>query len=161
MNNPKISIIAALSKNYVIGKDNKIPWNIPSDVKRFREITKNHVIIMGRKTYESIGKPLPHRTNIVVTSNPNYQAEGTIVCHSLNEAIDIAKEIEEDEIFIIGGGKIYEEVLPITDKLYLTIVDTQVEGDASFPHYDQFKNITLQEEHEENNYKFTYLNLEK
>lgn len=155
---PKISIIVAVAgKKRVIGKRGALPWYIPAELKRFKEITTGHPIIMGRKTHESIGRALPGRTNIVITRDPNYQAEGCIVVHSLDEAIKVAKE---KEIFIIGGGQIYEQALPRADKLYLTYIEKQIEGDVFFPDYSQFKkkvNESDWQEHEGYKYKFLEL----
>ena len=115
-----ISLIAALGKNGVIGNENKLIWNIPSDMKRFREITSGKSVVMGRKTYESIGRPLPKRKNIILTRDKNYKAEGCIVVHSLENAL---KEAGDGEIMVIGGAQIYSEFLPIAHRLYLTIID--------------------------------------
>src|SRR5438105_4996918 len=118
-----ISLIAAVSKNLVLGKNNQLPWRLPPDSQYFREKTTGHVVIMGRKTYESMGKPLPNRTNIVVTRNKNFSAPQTIVVPSLEEAVQKAKDLGESEAFIVGGGQIYTQSLPLADKLYLTIID--------------------------------------
>ena len=161
MNTPKISAIAAISKNLVLGKNNQLIYKIPADQKRYREITTGHALIMGRKTYESIGRPLPNRTNIIVTHDKNYKAQGCIVTHSLDEALEEARKIETQEIFINGGSQIYSEALPITDKLYLTIVDEETEGDAYFPPYNEFKKITFEQKGEHNGLTYTFLDLEK
>ncbi len=158
---PKISAIAAISKNRVIGKDGKLPWHIPSDLKRMRQITLNHPIIMGRKTFESIGRPLPKRTNIVITTQPNYQAEGIIVVHSLEEAIKEAEKVETQEIFIFGGGEIYKMAMPIVQKLYLTVVDSDIQGDTYFPEYYEFSKVVYEAEMTENGYTFKFLDLER
>lgn len=136
--NPKISLIAAISKNRALGRNNDLIWRIPDDLKRFRKLTEHHPIIMGRKTYESIGRPLPHRTNIIVTRDANFQALGCVITHSLNEALAKALEVETDEIFIIGGGQIFEESIKKADKLYLTVIDSNAEGDVYFPDYSNF-----------------------
>lgn len=161
MNKPIISLIAAISKNRVLGKDNDLIYKIPEDQKRFKDITSGHPIIMGRKTYESIGRPLPHRTNIVITKNPQLRAPGCIVVNSLDDAIAEAKKTEQNEIFIVGGGQIYERALPVADKLYLTIIDEEAEGDAFFPPYDEFKKIVFQQEGEHEGLKYKFLDLEK
>jgi len=127
----KVSLIAAMSKNRVIGRDNAIPWNIPADMHRFRELTLGHTIIMGRKTFESIGKPLPGRKNIIVTRQPDYPATGISVAGSLNEALLLAEG--DGEVFICGGGEIYEQALPVAAKIYLTLVDCDIDGDTRFP----------------------------
>jgi dihydrofolate reductase len=126
-----ISIIAAVSNNNVIGKDNKLPWHLPGDLKRFKELTTGHTIIMGRKTFESIGRPLPSRRNIVVTRNKDYKADGVEIIHSIKEALDLVKN--EDEVFIIGGEEIYKLALPMANKIYLTRINKEYDGDAFFP----------------------------
>jgi dihydrofolate reductase len=132
-----LSAIVAIDKNRVIGKDDDIPWYLPADLKYFKRRTLNHHIIMGRKTFESIGRPLPKRTNIVVTRNPFFVASSCLVAGSLQEAIDLARNNGEDEAFIIGGGTIYEQAMPLIDRLYLTEVDTAVEnGEVFFPAVD-------------------------
>lgn len=158
----KISIIAAIaSGNRALGKGNKLIYHIPQDLKRFKELTLGHVVIMGRKTFESIGKPLPNRTNIVISRNPSYTAEGTIVVHSLDEALTKAKEVENEEIFIIGGGQIYEEAISKADKLYLTIVEGNPNADTFFPDYSEFKKVVFEEEHESDGLKYKFLDLER
>ncbi|WP_282777357.1 dihydrofolate reductase [Phaeodactylibacter xiamenensis] len=132
-----LSAIVATDKNGVIGKDDDIPWHLPADLKYFKRRTLNHHIIMGRKTFESIGRPLPKRTNIIVTRNPFFMVSNCLVAGSLQEAIDLARNNGEDEAFIIGGGTIYEQVMPLIDRLYLTEVDTEVEnGEVFFPAVD-------------------------
>lgn len=153
-------MIAAISKNRALGKDNKLLWKIPEDFKRYVAVTTGHTLIMGRKTFESIGRPLPNRTNIIITRDANFKADGCIICHSLDEALAKAKEIEKSEIFINGGAQIYEQALPLADKLYLTVVDQEVEADAFFPAYDEFKKITFQKEGDFNGLKYTFLELE-
>ncbi len=128
-----ISAIVATAKNNVIGNDNDIPWYLPADLKYFKKTTLHRHIIMGRNTYESIGKPLPKRTNIIMTRNPFFIATGCLTVHSFEEALDLAKSHNEEEVFIIGGGKIYELALPFLDKIYLTSVDAEVEGTVHFP----------------------------
>jgi dihydrofolate reductase len=132
-----ISAIAATARNNVIGKDNQIPWYLPEDLKFFKRTTIGHHIIMGRKNFLSIGRPLPKRTNVVITRDPFFTATGCIMAHSLDEALEIAKRNGEDEAFIIGGGEIYRQSLPYWDKLYLTEVDLEVEGDVFFPEIDE------------------------
>ncbi|MEO1434782.1 MAG: dihydrofolate reductase, partial [Bacteroidota bacterium] len=129
----KISIIVAQTENRVIGKDNDIPWYLPADLKYFKKVTTGHHIIMGRKCYESIGRPLPNRANVILTRRMDFHAEGCIVTHSLEEALDIARRNEETEAFIIGGGEIYNLAMPLVDQIYLTQVHTELEGDIYFP----------------------------
>jgi dihydrofolate reductase len=157
---PKVSIICAMSENRAIGKDNKLLWDIPEDLKFFRETTLNHPIIMGRKTFESIGRALPKRTNIVITRNPAYQADGITTVKNLEEAISFAKKEEEEEIFIIGGGQIYKEALNYADTLYLTIVKGSFEADTFFPEYSSFKEV-YRESYNNGKHKFDFATLSK
>mgnify|MGYP001773531455 CR=1 FL=1 len=133
-----ISIIVAMDKKGVIGKEDKIPWHLPRDLKRFRKLTIGKPVIMGRRTFESIGRPLDGRINIVLTRNLKWKKQGVIVVHSVKEAIKKAKENspEAREIMIIGGAEIYRQFLPITHRLYLTIVEGEFEGDVYFPELD-------------------------
>ena len=127
-----ISIIVAVSENGVIGKDNQLIWRLPDDLKRFKKLTTGHPIIMGRKTFDSIGKPLPGRTSIVITRNQDFFMDGIIAVHSLEKALEEAKKLDTDEVFVIGGGEIYKQVLSVVDRLYITEVKTIMEGDAFF-----------------------------
>lgn len=132
-----ISIIVAMTPENVIGKNNALLWHLPADMKHFRQLTTGHCIVMGRKTFDSIGRPLPNRTNIVITRNQTWQYEGCIIANSLEDALIIAKKEEQNqEIFIIGGGNIYKQALPLADKIYLTIVETEIQGDTFFPEID-------------------------
>lgn len=166
-----ISIIAAIDSKNGIGKENSIPWHISEDFKRVKELTLGHPIIMGRKTFESIGKPLPERTNIVISRNPAmyhqlvYDNANFVSCNSLAEAVKIAEKSDgSDEIFIFGGGQIFQEALEkgIVDKLYLTIVDGDFNADTFFPDYKSlgFKKIS-EEVHEGKGNKFKFINLVK
>jgi len=128
----RISLIAAMAKNRVIGKQGEIPWKIPGEQKLFKKITLGHAVIMGRKTYESLGQPLPDRTNIVVTRQKQYQTEGCLVVHDLSSALNRCPE-DEDEAFICGGGQLYQEALPIADRIYLTVIPREIPGDTYFP----------------------------
>lgn len=127
-----ITIIVAKSENHVIGNKNQLIWHLPNDLKRFKQLTSGHPIIMGRKTFESIGKPLPNRTNIVITRNKDWSSEGVLTVNSLEEAIQRGKEIHSD-IFIIGGGNIYRQAMQRADALEVTEVHHEFEGDAFFP----------------------------
>jgi dihydrofolate reductase len=127
-----ISAIVAMASNRVIGNRGDIPWKIPGEQKMFKEITLGHTVIMGRKTYESIGRPLPGRTNVVITRQSGYQADGCIVVHDLNSAIQSCPA-EENEAFICGGGQLYQEAMSATDRIYLTVLSREVEGDTYFP----------------------------
>ncbi|MDD5147500.1 MAG: dihydrofolate reductase [Candidatus Daviesbacteria bacterium] len=165
----KVSIIAAIaSGNRAIGKNNKLIYKIPEDLKRFKRLTSGHVVIMGRKTFESIGKPLPDRTNIVISRNLNYSPAGIIVTHSFEEALRlsasgrIAQGKPADEVFIIGGGQIYQEALPKADKLYLTIVEGSPKADTFFPDYSEFKRVVWKsEEQQSEGLKYRFLELER
>jgi dihydrofolate reductase len=126
-----ISIIVAVAENDAIGFDNHLLWHISEDLKRFKSLTTGHHVIMGRKTYESVGKPLPGRVNIVISRQENYRVDGCLVANSFEEALELAKL--DSEVFIIGGGEIYKQALPITDKIYLTRVHAGFAGDTFFP----------------------------
>ncbi len=127
----KIAIVVAMAANRVIGRDNQLPWHLPADLKHFKQLTLGKPVVMGRKTYASIGRPLPERTNIVVTRDRDYEAPGCVVVHSLDEALAAAGEAAE--VMVIGGAGIYRQVLPRTDTLYLTEVHAEFEGDTLFP----------------------------
>ncbi len=132
-----ISLIVAADENGVIGHQGSLPWKLPADMKFFRETTKGHPVIMGRKTYVSIGRPLPGRQNVVVTRQEDFEAPGCKVVNSLVDAIGVASMADgNDEIFVIGGGELYREVLPSADRVYLTRVHASVEGDTTFPPLD-------------------------
>lgn len=164
MKNTKVSIIVAVAgKRRVIGKKGGMPWYIPEELKRFKEITMGHPIIMGRKTHESIGKALGGRINIIITRDPKYQAEGCIVVHDLNEALKQSKgKPGGKEIFVIGGGEIYKQALPLTDKLYLTYVDKEMEGDVFFSDYSEFKKIVSESNwYSSNGFRYKFLELER
>lgn len=138
----EISMIAAMGKNRVIGKDNDIPWHLPDDFQYFKDTTKGHCVIMGRKNWESLPhkfKPLPGRTNIVITRQKNYQADGGIVTDSLGNALAIAQKEGEVEAFIIGGGEIYRMGLALAHKIYLTEINGDFEGQVTFPEFDKTK----------------------
>lgn len=136
----KIVLIAAFAQNRVVGINNALPWHLPEDLKYFKRTTTGKAIIMGRKTYDSIGRPLPNRTNIVISRNSELKIEGVKVVDSLQAAIDLAKEVNfingVEEVMVIGGASIYEEALPLADRLYITHVHAEVDGDAYFPEVD-------------------------
>ncbi|HVM73459.1 MAG TPA: dihydrofolate reductase [Candidatus Paceibacterota bacterium] len=170
MNKPRISIVVAIGNgrlhNRVLGKGNELIWHIPDDLKRFRDLTRGHPVVMGRKTFESIvamrGSGLPNRPNIVVTRDPNWEFKDAIVAHSLEEGIAKAKELDQEEIFIGGGGEIYTQALPLVDKLYLTLIDDEKEGDSFFPAYeDEFTKKTFEEAREWNGLKYRWVDLER
>lgn len=131
-----ISIVVAMDKNKVIGKDNQLPWHLPADLAFFKKITMGKAIVMGRKTYESIGKPLPGRQNIILTRNKDYAALGCTVIHSVDDIFALEQK-ETNEICVIGGAEIFKEVLAVADRLYITMIDNEFSGDTYFPPYDE------------------------
>lgn len=139
-----ISIIVAIAHNGAIGKDNALLWHISDDLKRFKRITSGHPVVMGRKTYESLGRPLPNRINVVITRNTDFRAEGCTVVHSMAEAVSLFPATEE--VFVIGGAQIYAEALDIADKFYLTKVEAQYDADTFFPKWDpaQWREISCE-----------------
>lgn len=156
-----LSIIAVIGKNRELGKDNKLLWHIPGDLPRFKQITSGHPVIMGRKTFQSIGRPLPGRANFVITSDPTFTAEGVTIISSLDEAIEKAKAAPgADEVFVIGGGSVYAQAIGKAERLYLTVVDSKAEADVFFPEYSRFTTVISKEEKEAEGYHFTYLTLQ-
>jgi dihydrofolate reductase len=155
-----VSAIVAVSQNGFIGKDNQIPWYLSTDLKYFKKTTLGHHIIMGRKSYDSIGRPLPKRTNLVVSRNPFLAISGCVVVHSVEEALEYAAQRGEEEAFIIGGGMIYTQSQPLWDRLYLTEVHAEVDGDVRFPDWDPNQwDLIFQEDHlpdEKNDHPFSF-----
>ncbi len=151
-----LSLIVAASENGVIGKDNDLPWHLPADLKHFKKITSGHCIIMGRNTYESIGRPLPKRTNIVISSNRSLEIEGCYVVHDVNEAIELTEQHETEEAFIIGGATLYKSCLDQAEKIYLTRVHTEIQGDTYFPEIDMDNWKVISEEYHEKDEKHLY-----
>jgi dihydrofolate reductase len=157
----KVSIIVAKSNNNCIGKQNKLPWHLKNDLKYFKKITTGNVIIMGRNTFESIGKPLPNRANIVLSKDANYNPTGVVVRNSIDDALAYAKRWLQDEVFIIGGDTIYKQTLAMANKLYVTQVDADIQdGDAFFPEIDNKKwdlhsaELHTKDEHNDYNHSF-------
>jgi dihydrofolate reductase len=163
MNTPHITIIAALgARTRAIGKDNNLLWHIPGDLPRVKTLTMGHPLIMGSKTFESIGRPLPGRTTIVITKDPHWTHEGVTVCHSVDEALETARTLDTEEIFIFGGGSIYTQTIEHADRLYLTLVDDDTEGDTFFPDYAHLPfTETAREAHEVDGLRFAYVTLER
>ena len=161
----RIVAVVAIGRNRELGKEGKLLWHIPDDLKRFKRLTEGHPIIMGRKTFESIvgyvGGPLPDRTNIIITRDRNYKYDDALVAHSLEEAIDIAKEQPcADEIHIGGGAELYKQALPMIDKLYLTLIDAEAEADSFFPSYEsEFTKKVFEETHEWNGLTYRFVDL--
>ena len=159
--NTIISLIAAIGKNRELGDSGKIPWHISEDFKRFKQLTLGHPIIMGRKTWESLPvKPLPGRYNIVITRDQEFEPEGAIVCNSIENAIEKAREMLKDEVFIIGGGQIFEQSISLADKLYLTIIESDFKADTFFPDYSNFKKVVFEKMGESGRYKYKFVELE-
>lgn len=160
----KLSIIAAVAENNVIGKDNQLIWRLPADLKHFKVLTMGHPMIMGRKTFDSIGKPLPGRTSIILTRQLDYTVEGCLVVHSLDQAITEAGKLGSGESFIVGGAEIYRQSISIADKIYLTEVHSFFDGDTFFPEIDPTIWREIKREFfpadERNAYAFDFVELE-
>ncbi|MBU1062683.1 dihydrofolate reductase [Patescibacteria group bacterium] len=158
-----VSIICIIAKNRAIGFQNKLLYNIPEDMRHFREITTGHVIIMGKNTFHSINdNPLPNRINIIITRDKKFLAQNCLIANSIEESIELAKKQNKGEIFFIGGSQIYEQAIPFVNKLYLTIVDDKPkQADTFFPDYSEFKKIVIRKESELNGLKFKFIELEK
>ena len=159
-----LSIIAAVSDNDVIGRGNRIPWRQSTDLKRLKSLTMGHHMLMGRKTFQSLERPLPGRTIIVITRDPNFRADGVLTAHSLERAIDLAGL--DSEPFIAGGSQIFEQTLHRADRMYLTRVHTEIEGDAFFPEFDDVTEwILIDSEHceadEKNEFPYSFLTYER
>ena len=157
-------MIAAMANNRIIGQDNQMPWHLPADLQHFKQVTMAKPVIMGRKTFESIGRPLPGRQNIIISHNADYKAEGIEVVTSPDAALALVKEA--DEVMIIGGGNIYQQFLPHAERLYLTFIDLDVEGDTQFPDYESVANWTVVEQEEKlpdnnNPHPYTFVTLYK
>lgn len=186
IHNTKLSIIAAMDEKRGIGKDNKIPWHIREDLIKLKTLTKDHVVILGRKTYDSMicyydksGKPMPGKLYLVITHDKGYKParENAIIAGSVEEAVEESSKCDakykkihdtkymiqntEYEVFIIGGGQIYQQALPFADKLYLTIVEGDYNCDTFFPDYSEFKRVVFEESKESEGYKYKFLELEK
>lgn len=151
-----IKIIVAMSKNRVIGDSNTLIWHLPEDLKRFKQLTTGNTIVMGRKTYESIGKPLPNRRSIIITRDPDYSAEGCEVVNSLEEALLLSNS----DCFIIGGGEIYRQAIDIADRIYLTLIDKEFEGDTSFPELKDWVEISC-EDFGNDDFEYSFIQYER
>ncbi len=160
----KISIAVAIGENYAIGKNNQLLWHMPADLKFFKQTTSGHTVIMGRKTFDSVGKPLPNRRNVVITRDTELKIEGAEVVNSLDEALAITKT-EEKPVFIVGGAEIYRQALPKTDKLYLTTIHNHFDADTFFPSFNRNEwKVISSESHkadEKNKYDYTFEVLER
>ncbi|MDP4012978.1 MAG: dihydrofolate reductase [Candidatus Nanoarchaeia archaeon] len=157
----ELILIAAVSENSVIGRDGELPWRYSEDLKRFKQLTLGHAVLMGRKTYESIGSPLEGRLNIVLTKNKKYEAhDGICLVNSLADALFICDENRIDQVYVIGGEKVYEAALPFADRLELTEIHKKVDGDAFFPKYDKSKWEEINREDKEEYSFVTYKKIE-
>lgn len=165
MNAPRVSAIVAIGNNHELGKDNELIWRISDDLKRVKELTTGHVIIMGRKNFESIGRPLPNRTNIVISRNPGFNAEGVIPAKSFKDALQKARSIEKNEVFVFGGAQVYTEALPYTQRLYLTMIDAEEkDSDVFFPPFkDEFPKKISEEKRfdKKTGLSYTWITLER
>ena len=159
----KISIIVAMDSNGVIGRENELPWHLPADLQHFKHTTMGKPILMGRKTWESIGRPLPGRTNIVITRDSDYQADGCVVVNSIDAALAAAGE--QDEVMVIGGAEFYRQVLPCADTLYLTRIHADLEGDTWFPELDESEWREVErsdcEPDGKNPYRYSFIRLDR
>ncbi|MEO1766054.1 dihydrofolate reductase [Thiobacter aerophilum] len=155
-NTPRVSIIAAMAANRVIGKGNRLPWHLPEDLQHFKTLTMGHHIVMGRKTYDSIGRPLPGRTTVIVTRRPDYAAPDCIAVNSIDAALSVCHG--DAEVFFVGGAEIYAQVLPIADRLYLTEIKRDFAGDARFPSFDSadWQEVSRERHVKENGEPFEY-----
>lgn len=159
----RIALIAAMAENRVIGRENRLPWRLPADLRRFKSVTMGKPVIMGRKTYESIGKPLPGRSNIVVTRDPDYRAPGCQVVHSLGQALEAGAG--HAEVMVIGGAELYREALGRAERMYLTLIRAEVEGDTLFPDIEPQQWRELEREShcadEKNQYDYDFVTLQR
>lgn len=159
----KISLIVAVDLNNGIGKDNQLPWHLPADLKHFKNLTSGHPVLMGRKTFDSIGKALPNRRNIVISRQSGVEFPGVEFCNSLEQAVMLCKN--EDEIFIIGGSQIFEQALPLSDTLYLTRIDHNFEADTFFPEINPEQWIEIEKNHhhpdQKNLYSYSFIKYRK
>ena len=156
-----ISLIAAIDESGGLGKEGELLFKISQDLKRFRDLTEGQVVIMGRKTYDSIGHALPNRTNIVVTRIQDFNSNDCLVAHSIDQAFDLAEQEDCHQVFIIGGGQIYEQTIDQADKIYLTVVKGDFQADTFFPDYSDFDKIVFEKTGECEGYKFKFLELER
>lgn len=152
----RISIIAAMAANRTIGLENRLPWHLPDDLKRFKTLTMNHHIVMGRKTYDSIGKPLPGRSTIIVTRNMDYAVPGCVAVNSLDAALTVS--FSDEEVFFVGGADLYRQALPIANRIYLTEIHRVYDGDAFFPEFDmsQWRETSREQHRTEGDNGFEY-----
>ena len=169
---PRLSVLAAMARNRVIGHNNAIPWRLPHDLKHFKELTMGHPLIMGRKTYESIGRLLPGRTSIIITRQPDYEVPGALVVRSIGEALSICSQTKSEEAehlvpvnecFVIGGADIFQQMLPLCDRLYMTEIQKDFEGDAYFPEFDRndWREISREEHADDDGLEYHFVTLDR
>lgn len=155
---PLVSLIAAMAENRVIGREGGLPWRLPDDLRHFKQLTVDHTVIMGRRTFNEIKRPLDNRRNVVITRNPEFRPHGVTVVPSLREALALGAT--EEEVFVIGGGEIFSAALPLADRIYLTVVHAQVDGDTTFPVFEEGEWVLVSEEahpaDERHMYGFTF-----
>lgn len=164
-----ISLLVAMSRNRVIGRDNALPWHLPEDLKFFKRVTMGKPVVMGRTTYDSIGKPLVDRDNIVITRNPDFEADGVHIVNSVEEALALSVQLaapeQDPEIMVIGGGQIFDQTLPIAHRIYLTQINADIEGDVYFPAFSREQWIEVARENmpatEKNPFTWSFLILER
>ena len=161
MKETKVSIICAIARDRGIGYQNKLLVHLPPDLQHFKQITSGHMVIMGQTTFESIGRPLPNRINVVLSKDKDFKANGCVIKYSIEEALEYAKASNDEEIFFIGGASIYAQSIKYADKLYLTLIDKIWPADTFFPEYTEFNKILSEEEHEYQDLKFKYIELVK
>lgn len=162
MDKPRVSMVAAIGRRRELGTENELVWRIPDDLKRFKTLTTGHPIIMGRKTFDSIGRPLPNRTNIVITRDAAWTHKGVVTAASVEDALAKGAAAGQEEIFVIGGGQIYTQALPHADRLYLTLIDAEKEADAFFPEYEHlFTKKLATESREHDGLKYSWVDLER
>ena len=159
----RLSIVVAMDSNRLIGKDNGLPWHLPADLAFFKKLTTGNTILMGRKTFDSIGRPLPNRRNIVITRNADIEITGCEVVNSIEKALSLVQS--ETEVMVIGGAKLYQQILPIADRLYITQIEGEFDGDAYFPSYNEAEwsqiSIDSREPDENNHHKYHFITFDR
>ena len=159
----RLSIVVAMDCNRLIGKDNELPWYLPADLAFFKKLTTGNTILMGRRTFDSIGRPLPSRRNIIITRNTNIEITGCEVVNSIEEALSLAQG--ETEVMVIGGAKLYQQILPIADRLYITQIESEFDGDTYFPSYNEAEwfqiSLDSREPDEDNHHKCHFITLDR
>jgi dihydrofolate reductase len=172
MTTPRLSVLAAMAQNRIIGNNNAIPWRLPHDLKHFKELTMGHPIIMGRKTHESIGRLLPGRTSIIITRQPDYEVPGALVARSIGEALGICSQTKSgegehldqvNECFVIGGADIFQQMLPLCDRIYITEIHRDFEGDAYFPEFDRndWREVSREEHMDDRGLEYHFATLDR